>query len=141
VPVSQRELLFNQVAQGLAPVDDLHAYVSSLDAEQRRAMLTELSRAVLEAHPLPTEIDDAIRRSQLKATYTPCVLLQRKSLRGALGAIRLLPDDEMRKAFHILVALLGVADERRRGTCHTACHHWWHQDLRDADVVHRLLTQ
>ncbi|MFE6483103.1 DUF5958 family protein, partial [Streptomyces sp. NPDC057757] len=40
---------------------------------------------------------------------------------------RLTPLDERRKAFRLLVAVLAIADGRRRERfCSGGCGHWWH---------------
>jgi len=52
-----------------------------------------------------------------------------------------LPLDEQVGAFGLLLALLAVADARGRQTrCGEDCGHWWHQDLRDTEVVQDMRT-
>ncbi|MFJ7270982.1 DUF5958 family protein [Streptomyces sp. NPDC099050] len=65
----------------------------------------------------------------LRPTHTPAVLIVRGPIRHQLAKIiALTPLDERRKAFRLLVALLGIADERRRERfCSGGCGHWWHQ--------------
>ena len=140
VPISPSELAFNQVAQGVRPLEALDALHETLDVEQCRVVLDTLIGAVLQAHPRPEETTQAIQRAGLKASHTPCVLLEQKPLPEALAAIRRLPKNEMRKAFRLLTALLGIADARRRAACSKDCHHWWHQDLGNPAVIDRLLA-
>ncbi|MEU4090328.1 DUF5958 family protein [Streptomyces aureus] len=41
---------------------------------------------------------------------------------------RLTPVDKRRTAFRLLIAVLAIADERRRERfCSGRCGHWWHQ--------------
>ncbi|MDF3300906.1 DUF5958 family protein [Streptomyces tropicalis] len=40
----------------------------------------------------------------------------------------LAPIDERRKAFRLLIAVLTIADERRRERFYSGgCDHWWHR--------------
>ena len=64
----------------------------------------------------------------LRPTHTAAVLIVRGRLAGQLSKIVNLPDEERVKSFRLLVALLGVADKRRRERCRaTGCSHAWHQ--------------
>jgi len=80
------------------------------------------ARAVTEDGP------ESIRRAGLRPTHTPAVLIARGPIDQQLGKIAgLTPVDERRKAFRLLVAVLAVADERRRERfCSDGCGHWWH---------------
>ncbi|MFE7760391.1 DUF5958 family protein [Streptomyces sp. NPDC057438] len=61
----------------------------------------------------------------------PAVLITRGPIDQQLGKIvGLTPVHELRKAFRLLVAVLAVADERRRERfCSGGCGHWWHNLL------------
>ncbi|MFD5426917.1 DUF5958 family protein [Streptomyces sp. NPDC127084] len=80
------------------------------------------ARAVTEDGP------ESVRRSGLRPTHTPAVLITRGQIKQQLQKIiDLTPVDERRKAFRLLVAVLAVADERRRARfCSDGCGHWWH---------------
>ncbi|MGW2378501.1 DUF5958 family protein [Kitasatospora sp. NPDC001683] len=55
------------------------------------------------------------------------MLVTRGRLTEQLTKIIHLPQDERIKSFRLLVALLGVADERRRVRfCASGCRHGWH---------------
>ncbi|MCX5079063.1 DUF5958 family protein [Streptomyces sp. NBC_00424] len=71
---------------------------------------------------------ESVRRAGLRPTYTPAVLITRGQLNVQLAKIINLPQDERVKSFRLLVALLGVADKRRRERfCADWCGHAWHQ--------------
>ncbi|NUL07911.1 hypothetical protein HRW07_32835 [Streptomyces lunaelactis] len=79
------------------------------------------ARATIEDGP------ESIRRAEIRPTHTPVVLITRGRLTEQLTKIINLPQDERIKAFRLLVALLGVADERRRARlCADGCGHPWH---------------
>ncbi|MDX2935586.1 DUF5958 family protein [Streptomyces ipomoeae] len=63
------------------------------------------------------------------------MLVTRGRLTDQLAKIINLPQGERVKAFRLLVALLGVADERRRARfCVNGCSHAWHNLGSDADT-------
>jgi hypothetical protein len=134
-----RQLLLNQVAQGIHAVDDLLKEVDVGDSHERLAWFDDLAMAVSQSHPQPTEVEQAIVESGVKATLTPSVLLRANPLGQALSTMRELPTHETHTTFRLLVTLLGISDGRRRASCDGDCHHWWHQDLRDSVVVRSLL--
>jgi len=131
----KRQLLLNRVAQDICPVHLLLEEVESADEPSRLAWFDELAMAVMQSHPMPTEVEQAIAHAGLKPTFTPCVLVRTKPFRQALRVMRGLPLDENPKTFRLLVALLGIADGRRRESCGRECNHWWHGDLRGDDVI------
>ncbi|WP_331737521.1 DUF5958 family protein (plasmid) [Streptomyces sp. NBC_00984] len=72
---------------------------------------------------------EGIRRAGLRPTHTSAVLITRGRINDQLGKIAsLTPRDERRKAFRLLVAVLAIADGRRREHyCSDGCGHWWHR--------------
>ncbi|MEU5416165.1 DUF5958 family protein [Streptomyces clavifer] len=62
-------------------------------------------------------------------THTPAVLISRGRIDEQLGKVAgLAPVEERRKAFRLLIALLTIADARRRKRfCSGGCSHWWHR--------------
>ncbi|MFD3517444.1 DUF5958 family protein [Streptomyces sp. NPDC058657] len=67
-------------------------------------------------------------RSGLRETHTPAVLIARGPIKVQLGKIASLAlEHECLKAFRLLIAVLGVADERRRQFfCVGGRGHYWH---------------
>ncbi|WP_330239215.1 DUF5958 family protein [Streptomyces sp. NBC_00525] len=57
------------------------------------------------------------------------MLISRGRVDEQLGKIAgLTPLDERRKAFRLLIAVLSIADARRRERfCFGGCSHWWHR--------------
>jgi hypothetical protein len=92
-------------------------------------------------NPTSTHVEEAIRSSGLRVTYTPCVLMLRKPPPEALSKIGNLPDAERQKSFRLLISILGVADSERRAGCGDNCAHWWNRDLRDEAVVRQILAE
>ncbi|WP_370964828.1 DUF5958 family protein [Amycolatopsis sp. cg9] len=121
-------VVINELAQDLRSIaGGLDWFDAMADGEQV-AVLEEIAGYCIQARAITADVPEAIRRSGLRPTYTPAVLAARGQLHVQLPKITALPSDERRKAFRLLIALLGVADERRRAVfCRQGCSHWWHR--------------
>jgi hypothetical protein len=125
--VSEATVLVNKMAQGLLARRDGISWFAARTEDENRTLLRELSILILEAGATSEDVPASIQRSGIKATVTPAVLLSRQPLRGQLAKIANLPVAEFPKAFQLFVALLAVADERRREHDKVVgCSHWWH---------------
>ncbi|MGR4877893.1 DUF5958 family protein [Streptomyces sp. LARHCF249] len=100
----------------------------SLSPEERSETMLFLRHHCEQARADDEDGPESIRRAGLRPTHTPAVLITRGPINRQLGKIvSLTPVDERRKAFRLLVAVLSVADERRRERfCAGGCGHWWH---------------
>ncbi|WP_405559055.1 DUF5958 family protein [Streptomyces sp. NBC_01171] len=83
----------------------------------------------VQARAVTEDAPESIRSSRLRPTHTPTVLISRDRINEQLGKIAgLAPLDESRKAFRLLIAVLAIADGRRRERfCSGGCSHWWHR--------------
>ncbi|MFE3557818.1 DUF5958 family protein [Streptomyces sp. NPDC059193] len=126
--MTDRDLILNELAQGLRPMPHGMEWFDGLSPEEQSETLLFLRHYCEQARAGEEDGPESIRRSGLRPTHTPAVLLVRGPINHQLGKIvSLAPLDERRKAFRLLVALLGVADERRREHfCADGCGHWWH---------------
>ena len=133
-------ILLNQCAQGVRQLEDGINWFRGLLSDEQREVLRTLSYLTLQAGAGHVDVNNAIRKSELKPTFTPCVLLQKEADLGVqLAKVVSLPPDEHEKSFRLLLCLLSVADERRRDTkCSDGCAHWWHKDLSDEETVNRI---
>ena len=125
--MKQSEEILNRVAQGLTSRGDALAWFRNQEPDARQKTLRSLQNFALQAGATANDIAQSIADSQLKLTYTPCVLLQTKELREALAKIVMLPSEEQDKSFALLLSLFAVADHRRRNVqCENGCSHEWH---------------
>ncbi|MFB6828336.1 DUF5958 family protein [Streptomyces hydrogenans] len=124
-----RDVRLNELAQGLRPRSEGIAWFDALGAEEQSEVLLSLRHHCIQARALTEDADESIRRSGLRPTHTPAVLVSRGRIDVQLRKIAALtPLDERRKSFRLLVAVLAVADERRRErSCAGGCGHWWHR--------------
>ncbi|WP_351231079.1 DUF5958 family protein [Streptomyces sp. NPDC002133] len=118
----------NELAQDLRPLDEGIAWFASLSEDEQTGTLGLLAVFCFQAHPTAEEALESIRRSGLRPTHTPAVMLVRGQIEDQVGRIAgLTPQHERMKAFRLLIALLAVADGRRRARCRVhSCSHPWH---------------
>lgn len=126
--MTERDVLLNELAQGLRPMSEGIEWFDALSAEQQAEALLFLRHHCVQARAVTEDGPESIRRAGLRPTHTPAILITRGRIEHQLGKIAsLTPLDERRKAFRLLVAVLAVADERRRERFRAGgCGHWWH---------------
>ena len=125
--MNETELQLNKIAQGLVRVEDGIDWFDASDLDTKRNVLQSLSVFLTQSHPTCDEVEKGITRSELKRTYTPCVLMVEKPFNEAVPKIRNLPENEWRIASVLWLSIFSVADKRRRETeCLDGCTHEWH---------------
>ncbi|MFI1294508.1 DUF5958 family protein [Streptomyces sp. NPDC020792] len=125
--MDERAVVLNGLAQGIRPLDRGVDWFESLAGTEQFEVLRDLAGFCIQARALIEDGSESIRRAGIRPTHTPAVLITRGHLMEQLTKIINLPQDERVKAFRLLVALLGVADERRRARfCANGCGHAWH---------------
>ncbi|MEW2586144.1 DUF5958 family protein [Streptomyces virginiae] len=127
--MTERDVVLNELAQGLRPMSQGIAWFDALHPEEQSEALVFLRHHCVQARAVAEDGPEGIRRAGLRPTHTPAVLITRGRINEQLGKIAsLAPRDERRKAFRLLVAMLAIADERRRErSCSNGCGHWWHR--------------
>ena len=122
-------LKLNQIAQGLVAWSEGMAWFRESPSTEKESILRDLANITIQSHPRAEEIEPAIQMAGLKHTFTPCVLVSKvHAPERAVHKILMLPEAEWEKSFQLLIALLSVADARRRAThCDQGCSHDWHQ--------------
>ncbi|GJM08384.1 MAG: hypothetical protein DHS20C11_06600 [Lysobacteraceae bacterium] len=125
--MTRTEHRLNRIAQGYIDTEKGVAWFEALPEGDRRRVLRSLSHMLAQSHPQPQEVQEAVLRSGLKATYTPCVVMEAKEFSDACGKVLSLPNDELVKAFRLWMAIFSISDGRRRATdCKNGCTHEWH---------------
>ena len=126
----ETEILLNQIAQGIRPIED--AVSVGVASEE---LWESLRRMVQQAHPSREDVEAAIGAAGLERTFTPCVLLLKDRTPARLAQVSELRGKDAERALRLLLAVFSVADARRRASCPPACHHGWHRDLSDPAVL------
>ncbi|KES06298.1 hypothetical protein BU52_14605 [Streptomyces toyocaensis] len=125
--MDERAMVLNGLAQGIHPLDQGVDWFESLAGTEQFEVLRDLAGFCIQARALTEDGSESIRRAGIRPTHTPAVLITRGRLTEQLTKIINLPQDERVMAFRRLVALLGVADKRRRARfCAHGCSHAWH---------------
>ncbi|MCX5315549.1 DUF5958 family protein [Streptomyces sp. NBC_00154] len=127
--MTERDVLLNELAQGLRPMSQGIEWFDALGPEEQSEALLFLCHHCVQARAVAEDGPESIRRAGLRPTHTPAVLITRGRIEHQLGKIAsLTPLDERRKAFRLMVAVLAIADGRRRKRfCSDGCGHWWHR--------------
>ncbi|MDX5562745.1 DUF5958 family protein [Streptomyces sp. ID05-04B] len=127
--MTERDIMLNELAQGLRPMSQGIDWFDALRPEEQSETLLFLRHHCVQARAVAEDGPESIRRAGLRPTHTPAVLITRGRLEHQLGKIAsLTPRDERRKAFRLLIAVLAIADSRRRERfCSDGCGHWWHR--------------
>jgi hypothetical protein len=127
---SKESHFLNCLAQDIRPMEEGKAWFEKLPFEKQLEILREISVYAQQAGLRESDVQNAIAKSGLKATYTPCILASKEKLKIQLAKILDLPRVEYLRSFVLLLSLFSVADERRRNNqCKNGCSHWWHQEL------------
>lgn len=110
------EILCNRAAQGGASVDDLLRELNSDSEEHRRRRLRQLAAMVQQASPTDGDAAPAIAKAGVAATRTASVLIGKRPFVQQLAKLWSLPPSELDDVCKILLAVLAIADQRRRTT-------------------------
>ncbi|MGW4981911.1 DUF5958 family protein [Streptomyces mirabilis] len=127
--MAERDVMLNELAQGLRPMSQGIEWFDALSPEEQSETLRFLSQHCVQARATAEDGPESVRRAGPRPTHTPAVLITRGPVDQQLGKIAgLAPLDERRKAFRLLIAVLAIADGRRRERfCSNGCAHWWHR--------------
>ncbi|MFC9227420.1 DUF5958 family protein [Streptomyces decoyicus] len=121
------ERIINEIAQGILPLEEGVKWFSSLEQVEKKAVLHEIVRYVMQAHATTQDGREGLSLSGVKSTMTPAVLIVREPLLERMGTIINLPPAEYTNSFRVLISTFAVADTRRREVeCRGACSHAWH---------------
>ena len=133
--MDERAVRLNGLAQGLCPLGQGVEWFEGLPAEGQFEVLRDLAGFCIQAGATVEDGPESVCLAGIRPTHTPAVLIAGQ-LRGQLEKIINLPEGERVKAFRLLVALLGVADKRRRELfCAGGCAHAWHWLAARADTA------
>ncbi|WP_327748613.1 DUF5958 family protein [Streptomyces europaeiscabiei] len=116
------EVILNELAQGLRPVDEGVEWFEGLSEGDQRKVPHTLVLFCGQARAREKDVPESIARSVILPTHTPAVMLAKWRF-----GMEPLPAYELTKSFRLLVALFSIADTRRRTLhCVGGCGHAWH---------------
>jgi hypothetical protein len=132
------EILINKYGQGLLSDAILVNKFDAFKLEEKRDYLTDLSYLIIQSKPIDHDVDIAIQNSNLRPTFTPCVLLKKGISKNALYKVIELPENELGKAFRLFINLFKVAYERRYHKEKGDSNKWWYWDLSDENKIREI---
>jgi hypothetical protein len=125
--MNERELKINQIAQGLVSLADGLEWFDGATPDFRLEIMRSLDLCIFQSHPTIEDIEQGIKKSGLKESYSPCVLIRKKPFNQVRQKILEMPELDLRRGFVLLISVFSVADLRRRETqCKGGCTHDWH---------------
>lgn len=125
--MNERELKINAIAQGILSLDEGLKWFDGESAASRADIMRSLDLCVFQSHPSIDDIEMGIKKSGLKESYSPCVLIRNKPFNQVRQKILSMPEVDLRRSFILLISVFSVADSRRRDTqCKDGCTHDWH---------------
>ena len=132
-------ILLNQLAQDIVAASSGEKWFDLQGVEDQRRILRGLSNLVLQSSPRPPDAATAVSESGMSPTLTPCVVIVKHSLKDQLAKFPQLAEEELLRAFRLLIALLRISDARRRAKMPLdLVNHWWHRDLSNPAVVEEI---
>ena len=126
----ENEIIVNKYGQDLLSLQELmNFHYVKISTEAKRMYLNDVINLIIQSKPIIEDIPNAIKNSQLKETYTPCVLLKKGISYSHLSKIIHLPENELEKAAVLLLNLFKIAYKRRYFQEKDKTDKWWYKDL------------
>ena len=124
-----QEILLNKYAQGVESKEIVLNTFYDMSLKDKLEYLKDLSNLIIQSKPVGGDVDLAILDSELKQTYTPCVLLQKGITMNNLFKIIELPENEIQKVIILFLSLFKVSYSRRFLIEKNHPNKWWYWDL------------
>lgn len=132
------KILINQFAQGIVLIDSVKERFSEMKTENKRSFMKNLLYYfILQSKVIEEDIDNAIKASNLKQTYTPCVMIKKGVSTSNLERLIALPENELEKVFVLLLYLFKIA-YKRRYDLEKDSWKWWYWDLSDENKIKEI---
>ena len=137
----EQEILINQFGQKIVDMKQLMSLFEGFDNSNKRVFLNDMLYLIMQSKPKDKDIEPAIVASNLKPTYTPCVLLRKGVANHNLQKIIELPDNELDKGFILLLNLFQMAYKRRFEQEKNNPEKWWYWDLSDNEKINAIFSK
>lgn len=133
------EIQVNKFGQNLVEINDLSNIFSLLTLNEKKEFLNDILFLIMQSKPKEEDIENAIKESNLKKTYTPCILLQKGVANHNLKKLLDLPENEINKSFILLLHLFKISYSRRFEIEKNDENKWWYWDLSDDEKVKAII--
>ncbi len=132
------EILFNKYGQEIIPAEVLVAKFLEANEPIQLDLFNHLLFIILQSKALDSDVEYAIKRSNLKPSLTPCVILKKGVGMNNLKKIINLPSNEKLKSFRLLLELFKVAYERKYKIEKNDPMKWWYWDLSIPSIENKI---
>ncbi|WP_417942652.1 DUF5958 family protein [Flavobacterium sp. RS13.1] len=133
------EIQVNKFGQGLIQINDLSNIFSLLTLNEKKEFLNDILFLIMQSKPKEEDIENAIEESNLKKTYTPCILIKKGVANHNLKKLLELPENEINKSFILLLHLFKISYNRRFEIEKDDVNKWWYWDLSDDKKVKTII--
>ncbi|MEY8761987.1 DUF5958 family protein [Chryseobacterium tongliaoense] len=133
------QISINKYGQGHIQIDVLKSNFVSFNLEKKKDYLEEIISLIIQSKPTDEDIEPAIKESNLKNTFTPCVLLKKGIVNHNLRKLANLPEYELEKVLVLLMSLFKIAYQRRFIEEKNNPGKWWYWDLSDPNIESVIL--
>lgn len=132
------EILINQFGQGIYEEGKLLHKFKSFEIGNKRKLLRDIENLIIQSKVTDIDIDEAISKSGLKPTFTPCVIAKNGLNYGNFKKIINLPEGELTKSFKLLIYLFKEGYSRRYLEEKGSPNKWWYWDLSDTENLKKI---
>lgn len=134
------EISVNQWGQKLIPIENIEQYFLTLNYGEKKKFVIDLSNLIIQSKPEDFDIDESIIKSELRHSYTPCILLKKNGLKTfSFEKIANLPENELSKSLKLFLYLFQISYYRRFEKEKNDINKWWYWDLSDDKNIELLL--
>ena len=133
------EILVNKFGQVLVTIEQLSERFRLLEILKKRKFLNDFLYLIIQSKPKKEDIELAIINSELKSSFTPCILLKKGVAKHDLEKLLNLPENELMKTFVLLLSLFKIAYKRSFAVEKNNPDKWWYWDLSDNEKVEIII--
>jgi hypothetical protein len=137
----EQEILVNQYGQDIIHIDTLVLLFTGMHKNFQKAFFVDLINLIQQSKPVDEDIELAIVESNLRPTYTPCIMLKKGVANHNLQKLINLPDNELQKVFILLLSLFKIAYRRRFKEEKNNPDKWWYWDLSDNEKINTIISK
>lgn len=134
------DIIINQFGQNLSTITEVINYYNSLDEFNKEDFINKLLYFIIQLKPNNEMINDAIKFSGLKETFTPSVLIKKGVDFNNLNKITNLPANEFQKSLSLLLSLYFIAYQKEYSSEHFIPNKWWLSDLSNIENLIKIKT-
>jgi hypothetical protein len=125
----EAQILVNKYGQGLTDAEPVLSFFSQVSDDEKRLFINDLLYIIMQSKPQKEDAKISIKESGLKATFTPCIMLEKGIEMHNLHKIAALPHSETSKVMVLFLALFRTAYRRRFEAEKDDPFKWWYWDL------------